>query len=339
MRFIISSLLRLSEKPSHIYVMLAVCGLLIGFIKDEYEIYIGASNALWFSRAAFVIGIGSLLPMMVKDLNLWRFVSPKYHGLDPLLVRLDPKDEFDGVAFFGTDGIVRLDCRLALEKLRPTADCMVFVGCDKALAEESGNINASAFSGTKFGLAAASKTQRNLAISSRNPLTFALLKQDGQSVALASTIPLTEIASTLYLQGTLSDNDVGADSVARCGAPVGSIVLFLVAHNKSADTYGQAGPAVLRELMRACLIQIALIASVTPSQTKFHIVAANSNPNMQKLFKGIGLFHHTAYRNADGQDVFAADIRVRHVLSEAEIRSIPGLAPCFDTVLSKEDAA
>lgn len=322
----LSYLLRASELPSYVYVILAVLAVAIGFVKDEYAVYLGQGGALWFSRAAFVVGLLSLVPIIVKDLNLWRFLPPKYHGLDPLVGRIDTEGGLEGAAFVGTDGVVRLDCRLAVEKLMPTAENIEFVGGDVALARESGRINAAAFSGTRFGLGIEDKETRNREIARKNPFTFAILKHEGANIGLAATIPLTEIAATLYLQGTLSDNELRAANVAQVGEPEGCIVLFLVAHDPEAVTYKNGTPTVLRELMRVCLLQVAVLASLTPSQTRFHVVAANSNKTMQKLFKSIGLDHHAAYRSADGQDVFAADVRVRSVLSEAELRQIPAFA-------------
>jgi hypothetical protein len=307
--------IRLTEYSPSFFAVLAVTGLFAGFLSDELQQALGTAPASWMSRIAFAVSALALLPILVRDMNLWRLLAPKYGGIDELLSRMNATGGIADSMFLGTDGKLRID---ALRLLASSSDIIRRTSFPASSSEQhaiAAQINNSAFAGSKYQQPIERKKQRNMSISGKHAASLALISDrldTGRIVGLAGTVALSESGMFTYISGHVSDNDLDGEMVAAPGERVGGVLFFLVARNRSAGKSSSLDHAVLEDLIRASMVQFVLIALAIRDQSRFLVVAANSSKKMAKLFSRMHLKERKDFKSADQAIVFANDVYVKN---------------------------
>lgn len=354
-RRILTRLIRASELSPSLLVVLAILSVVVAWFQDVYAPVLGETIGVSISIAAYVLSGLLLLPIIVKDLNIWRLVPPKYDGIEGVFGHISENASVRECLFFGADGRIRIDAARFLERSSALLARVDFVGGDAALQQRSAEINSQAFSGSRYGLGFENKLARNSDIAERNPVSFALLQNENTTatIGLASTIPLSTASVAAYVAGQVSDNDFNSEMVALPGDRIGAVVFFLIAHdrrNRIVRADESLSSKVLGDLVILSVIQTIIIALGTPSQERFLVLAANSNPKLKRLFGRLKLKERTDLVSADQEEIFGNYVylrdlgRARRILRDRWpdiakiIQSVPAgraLQPVLSEVASK----
>lgn len=323
--------MRLSEYPPGVLVSLSLLAVICGYLKDELQPLLGTDAANWFARSAFAVSFVSLIPVFVRDVNLWRFFPPAYQGLDELYGKLGDEATFKDTLFVGTDGRLRVDTFRLLTTAEPLMGRLKFVGTDDRLNHVAAKVNAEAFERSRYGTSLADKLKRNSAIAARHGATFALVADpvDANSfIGLSSVIPLSPPSAYSYLAGNISDNAFNAEMVAIPGDEIGCIVAFLIASAETKSERKALAAEGLEALLLASMVQMTLIAIAAGGAERHQVVAANSSKKMRKLFGRLNLIERRDFKSADQEDVFANYVYFRNQqAARAYLRTQhPGLA-------------
>lgn len=315
-RLLLTSIVRMSEWRPSILAGFAAFSLVVGFLRAELAPAMGEEVARYVARFAFAVSFLAFLPIVIRDWSIWRLFAPRYRGLDEYLQRIDPASALGTNAFLGKDGRLRIDAAKFLEASSELMERMWFVGDDQELCRIAAEINATAFSGSRYGLSFDNKLRRNTAISSRHPLTFCLIEdhaRTGVPTGLASTIPLSVTGTQTYVTGQVSDNNFNADMVAAPGEPIGSAVFFLIARYREAKASGGLESRIFEELVQASVVQLVLIALAAGRQESIHAIAANSSRKMVTLFERLHLSERKDFKSADQERMFNVHIRLSNL--------------------------
>lgn len=313
--------------------VLAIASALVGWFEGAYAGLLGESVAQIVSVVAFVLSAASLFPILIRDLNIWRFLPPRYDGVGRLMRYIGPDLGISNSLFWGDDNRLRIDAALFLLWAEDLLKSVEFVGANQDRQRVSAEINVEAFRGSRYGLSVSNKLERNAALAERCLPGVALLKDGANSqnsLGLAMTLPLTTHSTSTYTSGMVSDNDFNAGMLAVPGDDVGSIVFFLIAHDLrcGGESERSIAPKVLEQLLQVCLLQAVLIALGTRNQKRFLVISANSNPKLKKLFRRLQFQERSDLKSADLEDVFANYIHVKNIENARKIlrRRWPDLA-------------
>lgn len=318
LRSILTRLIRASELSPAPLAIASIASVLLGWFQDLYEPILGPSAANVVSVAAFGLSFLLLLPIVVRDLNIWRLMPPKYEGAGTLTKYIGSDLGLSHSMFWGDDKRLRIDAARFLMWAEPLLTASEFVGHNEDRQRVCSEINVDAFKGTRYGLSYANKLERNKALAERSLPGLVLLRDrdDGRiSLGLSITLPLTNQSAQAYTSGAVSDNEFNEGMLAVPGDEVGAIVYFLIAHDRRAG--GRAAPSasrakVLEQLLHVCLLQTVLIALSAPNQRRFLVIAANSNPKLKALFRRLQMIERNDLKSADQEDVFANTVHVRN---------------------------
>ena len=310
MKYLICALLIATERSD---AFLFTIALLSGAASVAEGQLVTVFPAPWSAAVVIVsaaLSLVSIALLVLKQVNIWKWLPPGYSGIDGLIDRLSTDIDLKGVAFEDPRGFTVIDISQAVDRLASTFEKVTFCGCDPVLAEAGGRINATGFADSVFRGSASAKAKRNLAISCRHPAAFALIDGLPFYRGLSSVIPLDRFHTTRYIDGKISDNKFDATMVPAPGQDVGCIVPFLIA--KAQSTPEHRNNSVWKLLVEASICQVILIMMCAPpGQSEFDLVGANTSEKLGRLFRSLGFKVQPGLVSKDGQVMYRLRVKAR----------------------------
>lgn len=269
------------------------------------------------------------LSEIAKKVNIWRLFPPAYRGfprarelkcgktLRAQYALLHGEDSpLRQNLFLRSDGVILIDAVRLLDTQRHLLARLIFPGEDEALNRIAASINLKAFSGTLYGTNFEEKFVRNHAISTKNLLSFALVRHamdERLYVGLSSVLPLDTVSTAAYGTAQISDNDISAENVTALDETPASLVLFMVAHQPTyldeTSRRHMHSPQVIQDLILTMVLQVTLFVVVADTP-RIPIIGGAYGGRIEMLLETLGLSRSRTLKSADGLVMFANKVAV-----------------------------
>lgn len=294
----------------------------------------------WLKQTTLILWIlfGGLyfIAELSKKMNIWRLFPPAYRGFpakSQLRAGTTLRAQYALIygsdsplrkhVFLRSDGVIVVDAVALFEDQQALLQRILLPGGDEALNRISARINLKAFDGTLYDTNFEDKLSRNRSISAKNHLSFAILRHEKDErlyVGLSSVVPLDAPGTISYCSGQISDNDVTAEIVAGLDDPLGSVVLFMIAHQPTFEDETSRrhmnSLRVIEDLIMTTILQVTLFATLYDSP-KITLIGGAYGGRIEALLQTLGLNRSRAVKSADGLVMFSNKIAV---LNQAKAR-------------------